>query len=203
METLDPLDARLVQLMQSARIPTGHGNGLEVNRYRTRPTANGLANEDFRDSAESFGHHIEVFRVGHCEYFCELGRSVNQITKSAQQENPKFKGLRVVRYTDIAQVIEFGAAWLWRVWHSVLPYTYMTLTVRLMNTANTTLFSRDKLFGHPTTAGSIEYSEIVQKQRDVGTVEFRALERVAHSYGLVLPGVRDAAGQHVRPEKMS
>jgi len=173
-----------------------------VNQYRTRPTAKGLVNEDFRDNADSFGHHIEVFRVGHFEYFCELGRSVDQITDFAQQENPKFEGLRVVRYTDIAQVVEFGAAWLWRVWQSVLPYTYMTLTVRLMNTANTTLFSRDKLFGYPTTAVSIEYAEIVQKQTDAGSVEFRALERVAHSYGLVLTGVHDAAGQYVRPEKM-
>lgn len=204
METLDPLDAKIVQLVDSARIPNGDRTGVGVNLYRTRPTASGIANEDFRDNGSGFGHRIEVFRVGHCEYFCELERSVGQMTEWAQ--SARIPG-QIIRYTDVAKTVELGLSWLWTVWQSVLPYTYVTLTVRVINTANTTLYSCEvfgsrPLLGFRTTAANLEYSEIVERGTSVGDAVSNALDRVVQSYGLVLSGVHDEGGKYVRPERM-
>ena len=84
-DTLNPLDSFVTDVMEQARVPNGYHSGEQVNRYRTRPTEFGIANEDVPAPHNSCGHSIQIFRVGHCEYFCELGDSVNQVTGVAQE----------------------------------------------------------------------------------------------------------------------
>lgn len=209
-ETLDPMDSMVLALLGAAKIPTGQGRGREVavNRYNTRPTQNGIVNEDFRDTVDGFCHSIQVFRVGHCEYFCALGRFVEQITKAVKERQGDLRGAsRIIRYTDIAEVAEFGLLWLWEAWKGLLPYNYMTLTVRLINTQDTTIFSREErfsigVFGVPVAEGGLEYSEVVTKETSVGEVLLSSLGRLSNAYGLVLSEVHDSDGMYIRPEKM-
>lgn len=209
-ETLDPMDSRVLALLDSVKIPTGRGRerGTVVNRYNTRPTQNGTVNEDFRDTIEGFCHSIQIFRVGHCEYFCDLGRFVEQITKAVKERQVDLRGAsRVIRYTDVAEVAEFGLLWLWDVWTDLLPYNYMTLTVRLINTRDTILFSREErfcvgIFGFPVTEGGLEYSEVVARDTSVAEVLLSSLRRLSNAYGLVLNEVHDSNREYIKPEKM-
>ena len=205
MEALEPLDATVVKALESARVPDGNRAGTEVNRYGTRPTATGVANENFRDEGGS-GHRIEIFRVGHCEYFLELGASVRQITEVAKSKADQIKDAQVVRYTDVAEAIELGLSWLWDIW-TILPYTYMSLTVRLINTASTVLYSSEESwsgakYGFTATDYHVEYSDVLQKGVDKNDVLLSALRRVANAYGLVLPSIHDQTGRYVRPQRM-
>lgn len=186
-EALDPLDALVIKQLKSARVPDGDRAGVEVNRYSTRPTATGVVNQDSR-GGNGNGHRIEIFRVGHCEYFLELGGSVRQITEVAKDKNDQLHDTQVIRYTDVAEGVELGLTWLWHVWIAILPYTYMSLTVRLINTSNTVLFSREgswstALYGFTTTDDHLEYSDVVQRGTDVKDVLLNALRRVVNAYG--------------------
>ena len=209
METLQPLSAEIVNLLESARIPSGRERGAKVNSFRTRPNENGVVNEDLSNPANVFGHSIQVFRLGHCEYFCELGAAVKRITEYARESKQDLLGATyVVRYTDVAEAVEYGLSWLWEVWKSVLPYTYMTMTVRLINTDKTILYSREDswsggISGFPTAAKFLEYSDVVTRGSELKAMVFEALCRIANCYGLVLCGLRDQAGKYLRPERMS
>ena len=209
METLQPLSAEIVKLLESARIPSGRQRGAQVNSFRTRPNENGVVNEDFSNTANVFGHSIQIFRLGHCEYFCELGAAVNRVTQYARERKQDLLGAtRVVRYTDVAEAVEYALSWLWEIWKSVLPYTYMTLTVRLINTDKTILYSREDswsggIFGFPTAAKFLEYSDVVTRGDKLMAMVFEALRRIANCYGLVLYGLRDQSGEYLRPERMS
>lgn len=187
-------------------LPDGDQVRTEVNQYRTRPTATGVVNQDSRGD-NGYGHRIEIFRVGHCEYFLELAGSVRQITEVAKEKNYQLHDAQVVRYTDVAEGAELGLTWLWHVWTAILPYTYMSLTVQLINTSNTVLYSREESwsgapYGFTATDEHVEYSDVVQRGTDVKDVLLSALRRVVNAYGLVLSGVHDETGKYVRPERM-
>lgn len=204
-EALEPLNAGVIKALESARVPDGDRVGTDVNPFKTRPTAAGVANEDFREGNGS-GHRLEVFRVGHCEYFLELGASVRTITEFAKTKSNQIGDVQVIRYTDVAEGVELGLGWLWSMW-TILPYTYMSLTVRLINTENTVLYSREEslsgaLYGFTSTDNYVEYSDVLQRSADVKEVLLSALRRVANAYGLVLSGVHDQKGQYVRPQRM-
>ena len=132
---------------------------------------------------------------------------MRQITEFAKEKNRQPHDAQVIRYTDVAEGVELGLTWLWHVWTSILPYTYMSLTVRLINTSNTVLYSREgswsaALYGFTTTDDHLEYSDVVQRGTDVKHVLLNALRRVVNAYGLVLARVHDETGKYVRPERM-
>jgi hypothetical protein len=209
MEVIDPLAADIVTLMNAAQIPTGDGSSgvREVNRNNTRPSATGLLNEDLRNDHEHCGHSIHAFRVGHCEYFCDLSVGVRETTEVTREKNPALGATKVIRYTDVAEAVALGLGWLWRVWNAALPFSYMTVTVDLLNTSNSLLYSREDswkqgVFGFDPKAANVEYTDIVHRDSAVPDVTLRALQRIAHSYGLLLDSVHDAFGQFLRPRLM-
>jgi hypothetical protein len=207
METLDPLTPEIVRLLESARVPNGNRRGSEVNRYRTRPTSKGIANEDFRENIDRPTYSIQIFRVGHCEYFWDLGPSVRYMAENSRSENADLAGAKVIRHTHVAKIVDFASSWLWTVWHSALPYTYMTLTVRLINISETVLYSKEysryeSVLGFRVTEDQFEYSDIVPRDTDVNAALLSSLQRVVNAYGLVLQSVCDDAGEYVRPERM-
>ena len=207
-DALNPMSPSVVEVVEGARIPGDRRGGDNVNRYRTRPTEHGIANEDFPESVNSYGHSIHVFRVGHCEYFCELGASVDEITKYSSERKIDLKGAtRVLRYTDVARIAELGVLWLRNAWDSLLPFNYMTFTGAIVNAAGTTLYSREDtrrggLFGFPVHSPTLAYSEIVSKDAAADFLLLQLLQRVAHCYGLVLERVHTDPGDYERPTTM-
>jgi len=207
-DALDPLNQSVVEVLEEARVPNRDPAGEQVNRYRTRPTEYGVANEDLPQPRNSCGHSVQVFRAGHCEYFCELGDSVDQITSESQQRDGDLKGAtRVLRYTDIASVAHFGLTWLSLSWERLLPFNYMTFCGSITNTNLTTLYSREDrgrrgLFGFVVKSLILKYSEVLPKAFNKQTVLLELLRRMVNSYGLMLYRVFDDTGNYVRPEKM-
>jgi len=207
-EALDPLDKTVQDVLEQARIPNDGRRGEQVNRYRTRPTEYGVANEDFPESSNSYGHSIQIFRSGHCEYLCELGAGVDHITQYVKNRGTDLKGAtRVLRYTDIAAVADYGLTWLCLVWKELFPFNYMTFSGVVTNTTLTTMYSREDglqrwVFGFPIKSPVLTFSDVLPKNFDRTIFLLELLRRLVNSYGLVLHQVYDDAGDYVRPERM-
>lgn len=207
-ETLDPIDKPIVDVLEKACVPATDSRVCQVNRYRTRPTEFGVANEDFPNTPHSHGYSIQVFRVGHCEYLCEFGAGVDHITRYAKERKVDLMGAdRVVRYTDIAMVAEHGLTWLSDAWEAILPFNYMTLSVALTNTNLTTLYSRQDdwrggVFGFVVKSPILKFSDVLAKGFDKSALLLESLRRMVNGYGLTLDRVHDDTKEYVRPERM-
>lgn len=206
-ETLDTLDKTIVDVLEKAYVPATDSQVTQVNRYRTQPTEFGVANEDFPNTPHSHGYAVQIFRVGHCEYLCEFGAGVDHITRYAQGRQVDLAGAeKVVRYTDIAIATEHGLAWLAAAWEAILPLNYMTLTVALINTNLTTLYSHQDgsqtVFGFVVKSPVLKYSDVLAKGFDKSVLLLETLRRMVNGYGLTLERVRDDKNEYVRPERM-
>ncbi len=207
-DALDPLSDQIIEVLEQARVPMNSRDGQQVNRYRTRPTEYGIANEDFPDTTNSDGHSIQIFRTGHCEYFCELGAGVDQITSYAKEQAADMKdATRVLRYTDIAAVADHGLAWLQMVWERLLPFNYMTFCGSIINTQLTIMYSREgnwrrNAFAFVVRSPILRYSEVIPRAFNKTDLLMNLLSRIVNSYGLVLPKVFDEKGDYFRPVKM-
>ena len=205
---MNPLDSSVTDVLEQARVPNSYPVGEQVNRYRTRPTEYGIANEDMPEPRNSYGHSIQIFRVGHCEYFCELGDSVEQVTGVAQERGEDLRGAtRVLRYTDVATIADLGLTWLALSWKKLLPFNYMTFCGAIVNTTLTTLYSREDrgrraLHGFTINSPILKYSEVLSKAFNKDSLLLEFLRRMVNSYGLMLYRVFDDNGNYVRPERM-
>lgn len=207
-DAINPLDNSVTDILEKAIVPNGYPNGEQVNRYRTRPTEFGIANEDKPAIENSCGHSIQIFRVGHCEYLCELGDSIKQVTGVAKERGVDLKGAtRVIRYTDLAEIANFGIDWLSDVWKEILPFNYMTFSGAMVNTRLTTLYSREDrgyraLHGFTVNSPILKYAEVLERSFNKEVLLQELLRRLVNSYGLVLHKVFDDKGEFIRPEKM-
>ena len=207
-DTLNPLEKSVTDILEQARVPNGYQSGEKVNRYRTRPTEFGIVNQDLSAPHNTCGHSIQVFRAGHCEYFCELGDSVNQVTVVSKERDVDLNGAsRVLRYTDLAEIAHFGLDWLVHAWRTILPFNYMTFCGAIVNATSTTLYSREDhrrqgLYGFKVNSQVLKYTEVLSKSlyKEILLLDF--LRRISNSYGLMLYRVFDDKGEYVRPEKM-
>jgi len=207
-DTLNPLDKSVTEILEQARVPNGYQSGEQVNRYRTRPTEFGIANQDLPAPHNTCGHSIQIFRAGHCEYLCELGDSVNQVTNVSKERGADLKGAkRVMRYTDLAEIAQFGLDWLVHAWGTILPFNYMTFCGAIVNTTSTILYSyedhrRQGLHGFTVSSPVLKYTEVLSKSFDKDKLLLEFLRRIANSYGLILHKVFDDKDEYVRPAKM-
>ena len=203
---IDTMGLDALKTLEEASLPGNYQN--RVNRYHTRPTEHGLVNEKFPDLPDRSGYSFHVFRSGHCEYFQEIGHGTDQITEAVQTKGEDIKGAKyIIRYTDIAEVVDCGLAWLERLWGKVLPYEYMDFQCTILNTRKTTLFSyKDKwnggVFGYPIRSDTLFYKDILTKEIDVSLLSFDILKWVSSCFGLVLQQKLDSTGEHARPTSM-
>ncbi|MDP2863803.1 MAG: HNH endonuclease [Desulfobacterales bacterium] len=207
-DALNPLDKSVTDILEQTRIPNGYSSGEQVNRYRTRPTEFGIANKDLQEPHNSSGHSIQIFRTGHSEYFIELGDRVNQVTGFSKELGIDLKGAsRVLRYTDLAEIADLGLNWLALAWRTILPFNYMTFCGAIVNTASTTLYSRENhrrqgLHGFTVNSPILKYTEVLSKSFDKDTLLLEFLRRIVNSYGLMLYKIFDEKDEYTRPEKM-
>jgi hypothetical protein len=206
-DQIDTIDEKVQLALEEANLP-GKNPIQRVNRYHTRPSEHGLVNEKFPDLPKRFGHSCHIFRNGHCEYFQELGSDTDRITERIKEKDEDIKGaVFVIRYTDIAEVVDSGLAWLERLWQTILPYEYLDFQCMLLNTKCTTLFSSqdnwgESIFGHPTISERLIYKDILTKGHDFSLLELNVLKWVANCYGLVLHSKLDSNGKYTRPVTM-
>ena len=206
-DQIDTMDDNTQQNLEEANLPGG--NPIEkVNRYHTRPSEYGLVNEKFPDLPKRFGHSFHIFRSGHCEYLQELGHDTDRITELTKEKGNDILGAKyAIRYTNIAETIDAGLAWLELLWSNTLPYEYLDFQCAILNTKNTTLFSHEGdwgecVFGHPTNSECLIYKDILFKGHDPSLLELDILKWVSNCYGLVLHSKLDSKGNYTRPITM-
>jgi hypothetical protein len=204
---LDTMEQDVLNILEKAKL-LGDDHIQQVNRYHTRPSEFGLVNEKFPELPDRFGYSFHIFRSGHCEYFQELGSSTDQVTKVSRSKGDDLKGAKyVMRYTDIAEVIDSGLTWLEQLWEKVLPYEYIDFRCMILNTRDTILFSyednwKSGVFGHPTKSESLIYKDILSKEHDTSLLTFDVLKWVSNCFGLVLHHKLDSTGKYARPISM-
>lgn len=201
------MEKRTQQYLEQATLP-GKNPVQIVNRYLTRPTEFGVVNEHFPDLPNRFGHSYHIFRTGHCEYLHELGRNADRLTEIIKERGDDIQGAEyAIRYTNIAEVVESGLAWLKLLWREILPFEYMDFECVILNTKNTIMFSYEGepdggVFGHPTKSEYLLYKEILSKEYDIDSLDLEVLQWVSNCYGLILDSKFDNRGNLKRPVRM-
>lgn len=195
------------QSLEQATLPGKRPIQL-VNSQHTRPSEFGIVNETFPVLPKRFGHSYHIFKSGHCEYLHELGHGTDRITEYVRGRGDDIKGAQyVLRYTDIAEAIESGLAWLELLWRNILPYEYLDFQCAVLNTKNTTMFSYEDdwdggVYGYPTKSDYLLYKEILPKEHDVQLLEVEVFKWISNCYGLVLDSKLDGNGKYRRPTTM-
>lgn len=206
-EQIDTTDEIVQKTLERATV-IDNGRKATVNRFKTRPSEFGIVNEEIPELPQRSGHSIHLFKTGHCEYFQELGYHTDKITDYIQEKGDDVKGAKfVIRYTDIAEIIDCGLEWLELLWSETLPYEYLDFQCIIFNTKNTNLFSHADewnfaLYGYPTRSESLIYKNIFSKDHDPSSLELEILQWVSNCYGLILKNIYDSGGKFMRPITM-
>ncbi len=207
-DSINPLEDVIIETINSIRLPNDGFWEPHLNTYHTRPNENGIVNINISDIENGYGHKINVFRNGHCEYLFCLEASVKSITGYAKEKDSKEIGLsRVIRYTHVAEVMTNQIRSLKSIWAKCLPFKNMTLTVEILNTHNTILFSREKewggaLYGFPVDANNLNHTLIVERDFDANFVIDLVLKRFVNYFGMVLDQIYTIKGDFCRPTKL-
>ena len=206
-EQIEVMEESTLNALEKATLP-GKSPIQRVNPYHTRPSEYGIVNETFPDLPKRFGHSYHVFKSGHCEYFHEIGHDTDKITSYVKNRGDDIKGAEyVIRYTDIAEVIESGLTWMELLWRDILPFEYLHFQCLILNTKNTILFSyenswKEGIFGYPARSEYLSFKEIIQREHDPSQLELYVLKWIANCYGLVLDSKLDNNGEYRRPVKL-
>lgn len=201
---IDTINEDVQKALEEATLP-GKNPIQKVSSYRTRPSEFGLVNDNFPELPKRFGHSVHIFRSGHSEYLYELGYKTDRITEAVKTRGHEIKEAKyVIRYTDLAEVIDSALAWLEQLWGKILPYEYMDFRCTILNTRDATLFSYEDdwkvgVFGHPTKSVSLIYKDILSKEHDTSLLTLDVLRWVANCFGLVLHSKLDRNGEYARP----
>jgi hypothetical protein len=180
--------------------------GEPVNRTFTRPSEDGLVNEDLRNLSNGIGHRIAVFRNGHCEYLLCLQASVDQISEALSRGIPS-KVRKIIRYTDVADTIKNQLGTLSTLQQKCLPFREMPLTWMLLNVSHSIMYSQKRpfigpVFGFPLTAAQLLYREVLNVN-DPGALIEQTIRRAVNNFGLVLDNLYDSDGRWQRPKRIS
>lgn len=207
-DSINPLAASVIDTINSIRLPNDGFWDPHLNTYNTRPNENGIVNLNISEIENGYGHKINIFRNGHCEYLFCLEASTERITEFAREKDSDAIGFsRIIRYTHVAEVMSNQIKTLKFVWDKCLPFKNMTLTSEIINTHNTLLFSREKewggaLYGFPVEANSLNHTLVVDKESDVDSLIDLVLKRFVNYFGMVLNQIYTTKGEFCRPKKL-
>jgi hypothetical protein len=207
-DTIDPLDANLVGALNSLELPRNISSNPIVNRYHTRPNEYGIINEDIRNITDGSGHRIQIFRNGHCEFLICLEESTREITKFAHEKHrEELKGIRILRYTDIAECFVCQIQGLKNIWNNELPFNDMSITTVITNTNSTRLYSKEKklegpIFGFTVNSNTLENSDVINKKADIISVSDLVIKRFINHFGLIVDTVFNDKEDLIRPKRL-
>jgi len=203
-DAIDPLSGRFREIYDNLRV---FGNE-PVNRTFTRPSEDGLLNEDLRNLSDGNGHRIEIFRNGHCEYLLCLQASVDQISEALRESSGiPLDAEKVIRYTDLADTIKNQLGTLSAL-RQCLPFREMTLSWMLLNVSNSIMYSHEgsssigTVVGFPIREPELVYREVVKLDYPAQLIE-QIIRRIVNSFGLVLDKLLESNGKWRRPRRMT
>jgi hypothetical protein len=206
-DLINPVESQFINEINQIALPHEISRNPIVNSYNTRPNENGLINDELQDLSSGSGHRIQVFRNGHCEFMICLQGSVDQITSDANKNDPKLRGFRIIRYTDLAECVSFQINALFKLWIECLAFKDMLLSSHILNAKNTMLYSKHidfigYLYGYPVESNLLEIREIVNRKKSTIEAVELLLKTYVNYFGLVLNQVRDEKGDLVRPNRL-
>jgi hypothetical protein len=207
-ESIDPLDDNVVNTLNEIKLPDDRFWDPHVNAYDTRPDENGVSNIRLDKLNKGDGHKLSVFRNGHCEFLFCLESSVKSITQYASEVDSETLGSsRIIRYTHLAEVITRQIVALKAMWINCLQFKNMTLTVEVLNTRETLLYSREKewggaLYGYLVQSDKLPYSFVVDRNFESKELIETCLKRLVNYFGLVLDEILNNNGKLIRPRRI-
>lgn len=207
-ESIDTLGDNVVNTLNQIKLPDDRFWDSHVNAYDTRPNENGVSNIRLDNLNEDDGHKLSIFRNGHCEFLFCLQSSVDSITQNAIGADSETIGSsHIIRYTHLAEVITKQITALKAMWINCLQFKNMTLTVEVLNTRETLLYSREKewggaLYGYPVQSDKLHYSTVLDRSFETKELIEKCLKRFVNYFGLVLNEILNNKGEFIRPRKI-
>ena len=207
---IDPLNQRLLAVINAQSLPEGLSSNGNVNGYVTRPNENGVINEDLRGRKDGYGHRIQVFRNGHCEFLPALESGITRRTQLRANERPGDKETaRSLSYCVLTPSCDIMTRWLSDAWtNGGLPFNDMTLTVELTNPRGIGLYTGDETRGWGPYVGpairesKLCYTDVINRRMKPRELQEAAIRRFVNCFGFVIDDVYDAVGRLNRPRKL-
>ncbi|MEH1847118.1 MAG: hypothetical protein V7L25_19570 [Nostoc sp.] len=201
-DSIDPLNQDLRKSISTLKLPQFYdytrisGN---INQFNTRPNEYGVINEELRHiKQEKFGHKIQVFRNGHCEFMICLEGVVFSLNTSST---------RGLRYEDIARSFTTQIEDLINIWTRHLELNDMLLTTLITNATNINLSSGRKTwngdeFGFPVTSQVLKYNKNINRFETLESVQESVIKRFVNYFGLNIDRVFGEDGKLNQPSKL-
>ncbi len=203
---MNEVDPEVINSINNISIIDSHRIVRKVNRHHTRPNEFGLINEDLRHNDDGEGYRIQLFRTGHCEILNNLQKEVDYISAYARSKlNRLGPDDKVLRYTQLAEIIKLSLDDLYLIWNNLLPFKDMTFSVTLLNTQNCILYSKkgdwgEDILGYPVESDKLSLSIVVGKSDSASKIFETIITKIVHYFGLDFNKVYDERGQLLRPE---
>jgi len=165
-DSIDPMDDAIIETLNNIHLPDDGFWDPNLNKYDTRPDENGITNINTKKLEGGDGHKISIYRNGHCEFLFCLESSVYAMTENAKhKDSDEIGSSHVIRYSHLAKVIIKQIEALKTIWTKCLQFKNMTLTITILNTRNSMLYSREKdprgaLYGYSVRTDNLQYSFI-------------------------------------------
>lgn len=207
-ESVNPLDDIVVETINQIKLPDDGFWVSNVNAYDTRPDENGLSNIRLKNLDQGDAHKLSIFRNGHCEFLFCFQSSVDSITRHALEVDSNAIGSsQIIRYTHLAEVITKQIIALKTMWINCLQFKNMILTIEILNTRGTLLFSKEKewggaLYGFPVQSDKLRYSTVLDKNFETNELADTCLKRFVNYFGLIIDKMHDDNGGFTRPRKI-
>ncbi len=189
---IDPLETELLKSINNLFLPQFNGYEFishNLNLYNTKPNENGVINEESENIKQCrFGHRIQFFRNGYCEFMICL--------KELKKHTPPHGLL----YKDIAISLIAQIKGLINIWNNHLSFNDMSLTTLITKTNGMRLYSGEKLYngidisGDPVRLPELEYSIVINKSDDVESIKEKVIKRFVNYFGLNVDSIFNENG---------
>lgn len=197
-DAIDPLSPVLLESFNSQKIPYyGHD---KVSNSDTRPNQLGVINENLRNISRGYGHRIQIFRNGHCEFL---------VCFESQTRMKTVGTTKILPYSLIRQYFTTQIQGLVNFWHAGLTFNDMLLTCMVINTAHTQLGvgvtgrSSCEPLGNEVNSNELEYNTVVNRQLDITSTVEHLMKYFVNCYGLTLDALFDKNGKEIEPHPLS
>jgi hypothetical protein len=208
-DAIDPLRGEFLQALNGLGLPEHVSSSTSINKLMTHPNEGGVVNEDLRSIQDGYGHRIQLFRNGHCEFSVCLEGTSCQATEIYKNGVPnEYQNTRLLSYTLIAESFACQIEGLIDMWNSGLPFNDMLLTTVITNTRDTCLDSGrqthawEPLVGSRAPSGLLEYNTVLTRGIKANLVLECVMKRFANYFGLVLDRLFDENGRFVNPRRL-
>lgn len=193
-DAIDPLRQEFLQALGGVVLPEHVSSSTSINNVRTQPNEWGVINEDLRHIDQGYGHRIQLFRNGHCEFsVCLEGISCHAPEIYKNRVPSGYQVAKVLLYTSIAETLRCEIQGIIEMWNRGLPFNDMLLTSLITSTRDTCLDSGrqmhgwEPLVGLRVGSGLLEYGTVLNKGVKADLVLECVVKRFVNFFGSLLP----------------